>query len=279
VTGERPQLASHHEETKKAKTTKEKIKMEKLETSLSNPFGKRQQLLSKTKKGTTVNPPTHFKKNPLIAFIAFLFLMGAFTPAYPDVGVVRPLTTPKGDIAFEVVGQVTNPSPTTSNQYGYLSLINGLSAEQIFTTPNPAAQNETTAPFTFFTDAVTERVIANGRLRIINRIGTTTIYFDDPPDGNFANPDSFRDGTPIVVMDHRQQVILDTGDGTFTVVNLLTIVSTKSFEIGGERFRLGKRGDHFRQFYSGAPPTGTPALNGVFAGYAVTIERPKQESE
>jgi len=62
-------------------------------------------------------------------------------------------------------------------------------------------------------------------------------------------------------------------------VNLLTIVSTKSFEIGGERFQLGKRGDHFRQFYSGAPPTATPALNGVFAGYAVTIERPQQESE
>ncbi len=227
-----------------------------------------------------MNPLTHLKKNPLIAFIAFLFLMGALTPVYPDVRVIRPLTTPIGDIAFEVVGQVTNPSPATSNQYGYLSLINDLSAAQIFTTPNPAAQNETTALFTFFTDAVTERVIANGRLRIINRTGTTTIYFDDTPDGNFANPDSFRDGTPIVVMNYRQQVILDTGDdGTFTVVNLLTVVSTESFEIGGERFQLGKTGDHFRQFYSGAPPTGTPALNGVFAGYAVTIERAKQESE
>lgn len=232
------------------------------------------------KKGEIMNPLTHLKKNPLIAFIAFLFLMGALTPVYPDVRVIRPLTTPIGDIAFEVVGQVTNPSPTTSNQYGYLSLINGLSAAQIFTTPNPAAQNETTALFTFFTDAVTERVIANGRLRIINRTGTTTIYFDDPPDGNFANPDSFRDGTPIVVTDYRQQVILDTGDdGTFTVMNLLTIVSTESFEIGGERFQLGKRGDHFRQFYSGAPPTGTPALNGVFAGYAVTIERLKENPE
>jgi hypothetical protein len=117
-------------------------------------------------------------------------------------------------------------------------------------------------------------------LRIINRTGRTTIYFDDPPDGNFANRDSFRNGTPIVVMDYRQQVILDAGDdGTFTVMNLLTIVSTESFEIAGERFQLGKKGDHFRQFYSGAPPTGTPALNGVFAGYAVTIERLQEKSE
>jgi hypothetical protein len=245
------------------------------------------------KKGPTMNPLAYLKraqnekrltihkvKNPLVALIAFLFLMGAFTPVYPDVRVIRPLTTAIGDIAFEVVGQVSNLAPNISNQYGYLSMISGLSAGQIFTTADPAAQNETTALFTFFTDAVTERVIVNGRLLIINRTGSTTIYFDDTPDGNFADPDSFRDGSPTVVMDYRQQVILDTGEsGTFTVANLLTVVSAEPFEIGGERFQLGKRGDHFRQFYSGAPPTGTPALNGVFAGYAVTIERPKQESE
>jgi hypothetical protein len=77
------------------------------------------------------------------------------------------LTTPIGGIAFEVVGQVTNfppasaGQPATSQQYGYLSLINGLTADQIFTTANPTLQNETTARFTFFTDAVTERVISN----------------------------------------------------------------------------------------------------------------------
>jgi hypothetical protein len=215
----------------------------------------------------------------LVASIVFVFLMGASTPVYPDNQGGRRLTTPIGDIAFEVVGQVSNPSPTTSKQYGYLTLINGLSADQIFTTADPTMQNETTALFTFFTDAVTERVIANGRLRIVNRVGTTTIYFDNTPDGTFAHPDSFGDGIPVLTLNYRQQVILDTGDGTFTVANLLTVVSTETIEIGGERLRLGKRGDHFRQFYSGAPPTGTPALNGVFAGYAVAIERAKSEPD
>jgi len=90
------------------------------------------------------------------------------------------------------VGQVTNfppagaGQPATSQQYGYLSLINGLGADLIFTTANPTLQNETTARFTFFTDAVTERVISNGRLRIVNRIGTTTIYLDETPDGDFS---------------------------------------------------------------------------------------------
>jgi hypothetical protein len=95
---------------------------------------------------------------------------------------------------------------------------------------------------------------------------------DDSPDGTFANRDSFADGIPVLTLNYRQQVILDTADGTFTVVNLLTVAATESFEIGGQRYRLGKSGDHFRQFYSGAPPTGTPALNGVFSGYAVAIE-------
>ncbi len=210
-------------------------------------------------------------KNALIAFIVVVFVLSiSTTTIYSQEG--RRLTTRLGDIAFEVVGQVSNPSPTTSKQYGYLSLVNGLNADQIFDTAVPAMQNETTARFTFFTDAVTERTISNGRLRIVNRTGTTTIYYDDTPDGTFADRNSFADGVPILTLNYRQQVILDTADTTFTVVNLLEVVSSHSFMIDGESLRLGNARDHFRQFYSGAPPTGTPALNGVFAGYAVAIE-------
>jgi hypothetical protein len=210
--------------------------------------------------------------------VLFSFVLATPTSVFgreasvPDDESARRLTTPLGDIAFEVVGQVSNLSPTVSKQYGYLSLINGLTGGQIFSTADPTLQNETSALFTFFTDAVTERVISNGRLRIVNRVGTTTIYFDDTPDGTFAIRDSFADGVPILTLNYRQQVILDTGDGTFTVVNLLTVASSAPFEVGGVGYRLGKDGDHFRQFYSGAPPTGTPALSGVFAGYAVAIE-------
>lgn len=201
-----------------------------------------------------------------------LSTIGASGKATADTQGGERLTTPLGDIAFEVVGQVSNLSPAVSKQYGYLSFINGLTPPEIFTASDPTLQNETTALFTFFTDAVTERVISNGRLRIVNRVGTTTIYLDDTPDGTFADRESFRDGNPILTLDYRQQVILDTADGTFTVVNLLTAVSVESFDLGNESLRLGKDRDHFRQFYSGAPPTGTPALSGVFAGYAVAIE-------
>lgn len=229
-------------------------------------------------------------KSSLISSILFATLLSAPVSVSSDDEGLHRLTTPIGDIAFEVVGQVTNfppagaGQPATSQQYGYLSLINGLTADQIFTAALSTLQNEMTARFTFFTDAVTERVISNGRLRIVNRIGTTTIYFDETPDGDFNNRDTFRNGTPVMTMAYRQQVILDTGEGisgipgtgTFTVINLLTVTAVQTFEIGGENYRLGKHRDQFRQFYSGAPPATTPP-SGVFAGYAVVIERARSE--
>jgi hypothetical protein len=87
-------------------------------------------------------------------------------------------------------------------------------------------------------------------------------------------------------MAYRQQVIVDTGEGiagiagsgTFTVMNLPTVSAVQTFEIGGERYLLGKRRDQFRQFYSGAPPATTPP-SGVFAGYAVAIERAEPDKD
>lgn len=223
-------------------------------------------------------------RNSLMLAILFATLLTLPVSGSPDQGHGRRLSTPLGDIAFEVVGQVTNfppagvGQPPTSQQYGYLSFINGRTADQIFATPAPALQNEATALFTFFTDAITERVISNGRLRIVNRTGTTTIYLDETPDGDFNNRDTFRDGTAVLTMAYRQQVILDTGEaspapgtGTFTVMNILTVTDVQRFELGGESTRLAKRRDQFRQFYSGAPPTIGPPPIGVFAGYSVAI--------
>ena len=225
-------------------------------------------------------------RNFLVVLVLFTAVLVGPVSAHPDNDGLHRLTTPVGGVAFEVVGQVINlppaspGQPATSQQYGYLSTIDGLSADQIFNTPIPTLQNETTARFTFFTDAVTERVISNGRLRIVNRTGTTTIYLDASSGGDFGNRDTFRDGVPILIMNYRQQVILDTGEaipsvpgsGTFTVMNLLSVTDVSAFEIGGERYQMGRQKDQFRQFYSGVPPTLAPP-NGVFAGYSIAIER------
>jgi hypothetical protein len=181
------------------------------------------------------------------------------------------IKTPEGDIALELIGQVQNiPMTPNSNQYGYLSSVNGI--DSVFTS---TAHNETTALLTFFTVATTTQVINNGNLRIVDRTGTTTIYLDDVPNGNFSDPSTFADGTPILTMSLKQQVILDLVENTFTTVNINTVTSESGFTVGGSKFRLGEAGDQFRTFISGrVNTTGTPA-GFVIGGYVVPIEAMK----
>jgi hypothetical protein len=132
-----------------------------------------------------------------------------------------------------------------------------------------AAQNETTALFTFVADAATPRVIANGPLRIVTLVGRLTIYRDPSTDGDFGRPASFRDGTPVLVARFRQQVVTNAVTGSFTTFHQNTIVSTRRFDAGRSRVQLGRVGQTFRTVFSGhlAMP-GPPS--GFFGGYAVS---------
>src|SRR5690242_10385137 len=101
-----------------------------------------------------------------------------------------PLLTAPGDVQMELIGEVINSapgvSPATSLQFGYISRINGI--DNVFT---GIPQNETTAIYTFVTHATTTRRTVNGPLVILAREGTTTIYCNNAPKGDFSNPESF----------------------------------------------------------------------------------------
>lgn len=172
------------------------------------------------------------------------------------------------DVTLELVGQVQNSapgvSPATSIQYGYLSYLRGLA---IF---EAEPQNESTALFTFYTDTTTSRVINTGPIRVINREGTMTVYSDQAANGSFANPDSFRDGTPVLIAGLRQQVIVDTTTGAFTAQNLNTIISTSPFQDPSGTLQIGRAGDRFRTIIFGhlnAP--GPPSA--YMAGYTYSV--------
>jgi hypothetical protein len=177
-----------------------------------------------------------------------------------SVRQIRPLS-------FELVGQFQNSAPgvtpPTHVHYGYLSYIKGLQAFR------GSAKNEATALFTFYANAATPTVISNGPLRVITRVGRLTIYRDPSPDGDFSRPESFRDGTPVLVARFRQQVVTDTVAQGFTTFHQNTIVSTRPFRSGRTTVRLGRVGAAFRTFFSGhlnmpGPPSG------FFGGYAVS---------
>jgi hypothetical protein len=170
-------------------------------------------------------------------------------------------------LSFEFVGQFQNSppgvTPPTHTHYGYLSYIRGLSVFR------GAEQNETTALFTFFADAATPRVIPNGPLRIVTRVGRLTIYRDPSTNGDFARPASFRDGTPVLVTQFRQEVVNNTVTGSFSTFHQNTIVSTRRFASGRGSVRLGRVGQTFRTFFSGHGTMPGPP-SGFFGGYAVS---------
>jgi hypothetical protein len=201
-------------------------------------------------------------------YCGVLFLLATSVPVFPQ----GKLSEAIGDVQFQFIGQANVPgAPPTlvQSQYGYLTYVNGVSeTHSIF---NPGPQDQATALFTFYSDMTAERITNNGPIRIIDRLGTMTIYLDTTPDGDFANPDSFRDGAPIQTSELRLQIILDTITGAFYLTSVHTITSSDFFSLGFDNFLLGKAGQKFRRTIVGhavtPPPTSSPAAH--LAGYAV----------
>jgi len=214
-------------------------------------------------------------KNQLIKTLAVLGLFAVASLQLACGGLVDPALAQDpsatvvpfgaGDVVLEFVGAVINPSPTTSNQYGYFTKIGSI--DPLFSS---STQDQTTALYTFFTQATTTQVITQGTLKIVSREGVTTVYTNNSSPLDFTNPASFQSGTPILVSSMKQQVILDLVDGHFSVVNVNTITSTSPFTVGGGQVVVGHAGDQFRTTIYGR--TNATAPPGFFmAGYAVGI--------
>lgn len=170
----------------------------------------------------------------------------------------------KGTVTMELVGQAHVLSPQEAIQYGYLSKVAGLDTDGLFAgTP----ENETNALFTFYNDTATTRVIVNGPLRIVNREGTATFYFNPNAGGDFNNPDTFRAGTPVMTASLSHQVILDTMENTFITQFSLTITSVSDFVLNGQTYRLGTVGQQVTWVVYGRPNPPNPTY--AIAGFAL----------
>ena len=170
-------------------------------------------------------------------------------------------------LSFELVGQFLNSpagvTPATHTHYGYLTYIRGVRAFRA------APQSETTALFTFFAEATTLRVIADGPLRVVTRVGRLRIYRDPSGNASFAKPETFGDGTRVLVATFRQQVVLDTVTNAFTTFHQAAITSTRPFRAAGGRLQLGRVGQAFSIAFSGHGTMPGPP-SGYIGGYAVS---------
>jgi hypothetical protein len=200
-------------------------------------------------------------------FIAGAAIVATLVAASVGAGAAPRSVKQIDDLTLELVGQVINSAagvtPATSVQFGYVTYLRGL---PIF---KEGPQYEKSALFTFYTQTTTIRLITNGPLRVISREGTVTIYDDPSANGTFANPDSFRDGKPVLVAGLRQQVIVDTASGAFTAHNLNTIISTSSIHGANRALQLGKPGDRFRTVITGHLNAAGPP-SAYMAGYTLS---------
>jgi len=187
---------------------------------------------------------------------------------------VEHIKVTEGQILYEIIGQVINSTPSTSTQFGYFTHMKGI--DELFVS---AVENESTALFTFFRETTNLRVTVNGPLRIISREGTTTVYLNATPGGNFSNPDSFRAGLPIQTSHLRQQVIVDTVTQTFTVVNEDTVTSSSVFSVNGSPTQIGKVGDVFRTTKNGHLNAPGMFPSGWFSGHSVGAAKSLKHSE
>jgi hypothetical protein len=202
-----------------------------------------------------------------VLFIGFAMVLAAkFSGATPPFDPVVHVRVPDGDVAFTLVGQVTNIPPDKSIQAGYIPTIEGLTG-LFASTP----EGEASAFFTFVNDAQTMATRHDGPLTIVERGGTATVYLQSAPHGDFADPESFR-GDPILVMDLKQQVVVDTLTKLFTVVISETVRDSNRFEWNEKRYDLAFPGDQFRISFTGSL-NAAPPPSGFFSGYAVKIAR------
>jgi hypothetical protein len=194
--------------------------------------------------------------------INFASVRGADAQAQTEAG------TP-GEISAELIGQVFNASPQMSAQYGYISYLKGLPTSAITAPSRPLS--ETTALLTFYSHTLVERVINNGPIRVIDRTGEVTFYFTSTPHGDFARPDTLRDGTGVMAAALRHQVLLNTQTGVFTAHFDCTIARSEPFTIAGAAYNLGAPGQRFEFNISGqANQQGLPSA--FMAGYVTGLE-------
>jgi hypothetical protein len=168
---------------------------------------------------------------------------------------------------FELVGQFENSAPgvtpVTHMHYGYLSWVQGISAF--------AADPETpaTAQLTFFANGKTTALTINGPLRSGTRVGTLSLYSDPSHNSDFANPDTFRDGTRILVAVYRHQPIGNSVTGEISLFSHDRITYTRPFETSHGLVQLGQVGETFDEHYTGATNMPGPP-SGYFVGYAIS---------
>jgi hypothetical protein len=159
--------------------------------------------------------------------------------------------------AIEVIGSIAQDGVQLTG-YGYLTHVAGLRDRQLFA---GAGRDEKAARFTFHSVAtVTSRAIRPNLFAVV-ATGELSFFHHPSAGADFAQPDSFAQGTRIAQFDARYENVLTViapNQAITTVSGDLRQRAVKAFSLSGRRVRLGRRGLDYRLSVTG-PGTRTDA--------------------
>lgn len=121
--------------------------------------------------------------------------------------------------------------------FGYFNYIHGLDEEQLY--QEGSRDVESRALFTLYLKARITRVLKNGPVLAYEALGVSEVFFDDTPDGNFLDPESFRDGIMIAMGEENSVFTFDPETETGIGDVRLRQIQAWPFEFNGELIQFG----------------------------------------
>ncbi len=125
--------------------------------------------------------------------------------------------------------------------FGYFNYIHGLDEEELYLEDDRKAESK--ALFTLYLEARVTRVHKNGPLLAYEGLGVSTVFFDDTPDGDFSDPETFRDGI-LIAMGEENSVFTFDPETEIGIGDVrLRQIQAWPFEFNGELIQFGAVGN------------------------------------
>lgn len=161
------------------------------------------------------------------------------TSGQPRIVGISPLgTTDRRQIFHILINQRTGEA----RAFGYFNYIHGLDENELYL--DDSGKPESKAFVSLYIEARITRVHRDGPLLVYEALGQSTIFFDGTPDGDFSDPDTFRNGTPIATGEENNTFTFDPETGIGTGDVRLKQTGAWPFEFKGELIQFGEVGNH-----------------------------------
>lgn len=205
------------------------------------------------------------------ASLLVLVPLSAASAQSQPLGIAAP-----GEVAFSFVGRIEQNGLLFVN-VGYLTSVAGLEPADLFTGEDPLERSEATARITYFTSARLEERSVNDNLFVTSGTGETTFYLHEDGGADFANPNTFQDGTEIATSTsvwHNTVNVQAPDEGIVFADSVDTQVTAETFTLAGDEHVLGQPDGQLRLSYVGQGQRSDaeePRASFVYAGQATTL--------